>query len=51
MVGHAVERDSEVSEEDIETVMEQAKVTKAEAERALKESSGDLAEAILSLRS
>ena len=51
VVGHAVERDSEVSEEDIETVMEQAKVTKAEAERALKESSGDLAEAILSLRS
>ena len=52
IVGHAVERVySQTSEEDIQTVMEQTQVTREEAERALRESSGDLAEAILKLRS
>jgi nascent polypeptide-associated complex subunit alpha len=40
----------EYSQEDIKTVMEQAGVSKAEAERALAENKGDLAAAILSLK-
>jgi nascent polypeptide-associated complex subunit alpha len=45
-------RDSapEISEEDIETVMEQTSKTKDEALKAIKDSNGDLAEAILSLQ-
>ena len=39
-----------ISEEDIKTVMEQAKVTKEKAESALKENKGDLAAAIISLQ-
>ena len=52
VVGEPVERETkeEISEEDIKTVMEQAKVSKEDAEKALKETSGDLAEAILKLQ-
>ena len=52
VVGEAEERslEEEISEEDVKTVMEQAKVSKKEAEQALKESKGDLAEAILKLQ-
>ncbi len=39
----------EISEEDIETVMEQAGVSKEEALKALEENEGDLAQAIVSL--
>ena len=46
-----VEKDtqSEINEEDIATVIEQTSCTKEEAIEALKESSGNLAEAILKL--
>ncbi len=40
----------EISEEDIKTVMEQAKVSKERATKALKESNGELAAAIISLQ-
>jgi nascent polypeptide-associated complex subunit alpha len=40
----------EISEDDIKTVMEQAKVSKEAALKALKENDGDLAAAILSLQ-
>lgn len=40
----------EISEEDIQTVAEQAKVSKDKAKKALLESKGDIAEAILSLQ-
>ena len=40
----------DINEDDISTVMEQAEVSKEEAEKALKESKGDLAKAILSLQ-
>lgn len=52
IVGEAEERslEEEISEEDIKTVMEQAKVSKKEAEKVLKETNGDLAEAILKLQ-
>ena len=39
----------EFSEEDVKTVMDQADVSREKAVKALKESKGDLAEAILSL--
>lgn len=39
----------EISEDDINTVAEQAKVTKAKAKKALEETKGDIAEAILKL--
>ncbi len=39
----------EISEEDIKTVMEQAKVNREQAHKALKETDGDLAEAIMKL--
>lgn len=41
----------EIPEEDIKTVMQQANVSREEAEKALKNANGDLAEAILSLSS
>ncbi|MBI4983174.1 nascent polypeptide-associated complex protein [Candidatus Woesearchaeota archaeon] len=41
----------EIFEEDIKMVMEQAQVGRTEAERAIKEANGDLAEAILKLNS
>jgi nascent polypeptide-associated complex subunit alpha len=52
VVGEAEEREIEekISEEDIKTVMEQAKVSKEKAEKALEETNGDLAEAILKLQ-
>ena len=40
----------EINDDDILTVMEQAKVSKKEAENALKESKGDLAKAIITLQ-
>jgi len=39
-----------IPEEDIKIVAEQAKVSEKEAEKALKESNGDIAEAILKLK-
>ncbi len=40
----------EINEEDIKTVMEQANVTEEEAKKAIEDSEGDLAKAILSLK-
>ena len=40
----------EINEEDIKTVMEQAQVTKEQAEEAIKKAKGDLAKAILDLK-
>ena len=40
----------ELNEDDISTVMEQANVSKEEAEKALKKSKGDLAKAIITLQ-
>ena len=40
----------EISEDDVKTVMEQAECSEEEAKRALEESSGDIAEAILKLK-
>ena len=39
----------EISEEDVKTVMEQAKVDKETAEKAIEDADGDLAEAIMNL--
>jgi nascent polypeptide-associated complex subunit alpha len=48
----ALEEDEpEINEEDIKTVMEQAQVSKEDALKALKENKGDLAAAIMALRS
>ncbi len=41
----------EISEEDIKTVMQKAKVSKEKAEKALKDNKGDLAKAIIELSS
>ena len=38
-----------ISEEDLKTVMEQAKVNREQAQKTLKETDGDLAEAIIKL--
>ena len=40
----------EISEDDINTVIEQAKVSEAEAKKALEEAEGDLAKAIMTLQ-
>ena len=40
----------EINDDDISTVMEQANVSKEEAEKALKKSKGDLAKAIITLQ-
>jgi nascent polypeptide-associated complex subunit alpha len=40
----------EMNEEDIKTIIEQTNCSKEEAENALKEKEGDLAEAIISLK-
>ena len=45
-----IEEESSISEEDIKTVSEQAEVLEEEAKKALEESDGDLAEAILNLK-
>ncbi len=54
VVGDVVEvdrnRDAEINEDDISTVMEQTSCTKEEASSALEESNGNLAEAILRLQ-
>jgi nascent polypeptide-associated complex subunit alpha len=52
VVGEAQERkpEPEVSEGDVKLVMEQAEVERDVAERALKETGGDLAQAILKLK-
>lgn len=52
ITGEAVERslEAEISEEDIETVAQQAEVSKKEAEQALRDSKGDLAQAIMNLK-
>lgn len=43
--------ETEISEEDVKTVMEKANVSKKEAEKAIKENNGDLAKAIIELSS
>lgn len=54
VVGEVHEReksmDVTINEDDIKTVMEQAGVSKEQAEQALKETKGDLAEAIMKLQ-
>ena len=45
-----LEEESAISEEDVTTVSTQANVTKDAARKALEESNGDLAEAILKLQ-
>jgi len=44
------EIEERTSSEDIKMIMEQANVTKEEAEQALKEADGDIAEAIMKLK-
>ena len=44
------EAESEISEEDIKTVAEQASVSEEKAKQSLEENGGDLAQAILSLQ-
>jgi len=46
----AASTEPDINEEDIETVMEQTGCTKKEALKAIKETNGDLAEAILKLK-
>lgn len=45
-----VEREVEVSEEDVRLIMEQAGVSEEEAVKALKEAKGDIAEALMKLQ-
>lgn len=49
MEEQAIDTTPDISEEDIKTVMEQANCSKEQAEAAIKEHNGDLAEAIMSL--
>jgi nascent polypeptide-associated complex subunit alpha len=53
VVGEAVERslstEPDISEDDIKTVMEQASVDEETAKKAIEETNGDLAEAIVKL--
>ncbi len=49
-VSGEVEEESSISDEDIKTVSEQAEVSKDEAKKALEETDGDLAEAIINLK-
>ena len=53
IAGNVEEREtkSEISEEDIKTVIEQTDCTDAQAKKALEESEGDLAKAILAIKS
>ncbi|MBI2128945.1 nascent polypeptide-associated complex protein [Candidatus Woesearchaeota archaeon] len=46
-----MEKGIDISEDDVKTVMEQANVDEESAKKALKESNGDIAEAILKLKS
>ncbi|MBA3064352.1 nascent polypeptide-associated complex protein [Candidatus Woesearchaeota archaeon] len=54
IIGNISERElstePEINEEDIQTVMEQADVPEDEAKKAISDSEGDLAKAILSLK-
>lgn len=50
ITGNISEQEKGISEQDIEQVMEKAQVSREKAEKALKNSKGDLAEAILSLQ-
>ena len=51
ITGEAQERSRELfSEEDVKTVIDQTNVTEEQAREALKETNGDLAEAILKLK-
>jgi nascent polypeptide-associated complex subunit alpha len=50
VIGETKEETLGPSDEDIEMVMEQAKASREEAVKALKESNGDIAEAILKLK-
>ena len=54
IIGNINERElstePEINEEDIQTVMEQADVTEEEAKKAIENSEGDLAKAIISLK-
>ena len=45
-----ITEESNISEEDIKTVSDQAEASEEEAKKALEETSGDLAEAILKLK-
>ena len=53
IVGDIIEKEKDVSpeinEQDINTVMEQANCSKEQAEQAIKQANGDLAEAIMNL--
>ncbi len=55
VVGEPVEKElsaePEISEDDIKTVMEQAEVDEATAKKAIEDAKGDLAEAIMALKS
>lgn len=48
--GKIIEKEPEISEEDIKTVMEQTGVSEEKARNAILEANGDLAEAILNLK-
>lgn len=50
IMGEVKEDQAGIPEEDIEMVMEQGKVSRDKAEKALKESDGDLAEALEKLK-
>lgn len=54
IIGKAVEKsissEPEITDDDIQTVIRQANCTRDEAENAIKETNGDLAEAILKLK-
>jgi nascent polypeptide-associated complex subunit alpha len=50
ITGEIQEIETKVKQEDIDTVAEQANVSKEEAQAALEKSNGDLAQAILSLK-
>ena len=45
-----IEEESNISEDDVNTVSEQAKVSKDEARKALEQTNGDLATAIMQLQ-
>jgi nascent polypeptide-associated complex subunit alpha len=45
-----IEEESQIKEDDIKTVAEQANVSEGEARKALEETDGDLAEAIMKLQ-
>ncbi len=48
--GTVTERKRGISEEDIETVMEQTNASRENVQKALEDSNGDLAQAIINLR-